>query len=126
MIVDAQTRPSIIDLLKMNIVKKKCQELEHTTEYFDAVDSYGPEARSGDISDDPLLKTIRVPNNLVNLTDRLPRSNYSKLRDKKNPKQKKRIQTDTEELEHTVQTLGSGTAKNIQSKTNLYQNLPQI
>jgi len=35
-----------------------------------------------DANSDPLLKTIRVPNNLTNLTSRLPKSNYSKLRER--------------------------------------------
>jgi hypothetical protein len=131
LIVDSNKRPSIKDVLKMEIVKKKCLELEHTTEYFDAVDNFGPEA---DTTDDPLLKTIRVPNNLINLSSRLPKSNYSKLRGTLDPRSKTRFQTGDSEKRLGIQTLTNVKnraesmlpVKTDLSETSLKQNLPQI
>jgi NIMA (never in mitosis gene a)-related kinase len=88
--VEAKDRPSMKDVLKMAVIQKKSKELENTTDYFEADDVFAPDAKMGDISDDPLLKTIRVPQNLVNLTGRLPKSNYSKLR-VNDPKSKTRF-----------------------------------
>lgn len=58
----------------MSSVVAKSKELQKQKEYFCALDEYAKEA------EDPLLKTIRVPGNLANLTSRLPKSNYDKLR----------------------------------------------
>jgi len=71
--VDPKARPSTKEILKLNSVIQKSKELEQQGKNFEAIESYDQE-------DDPLLKTIRVPGNLANLTSRLPKSNYSKIR----------------------------------------------
>jgi NIMA (never in mitosis gene a)-related kinase 1/4/5 len=104
--VDSKNRPSLKEVLKLPIIQKKCKELENTTDYFEADDTFAPEAKLGDISDDPLLKTIRVPQNLVNLTSRLPKSNYSKLRGSNELRSKTRFQTgDSQDKRQQIQTL---------------------
>jgi NIMA (never in mitosis gene a)-related kinase len=79
--VDAKARPSTKEILRMEIIKKKAVELEQTNEHFEANDTFAS-LQDTDANSDPLLKTIRVPNNLTNLTSRLPKSNYSKLRER--------------------------------------------
>jgi len=71
--VDPKARPSTKEILKMSSIINKSKELESKSNVFEAIESYPEE-------DDPLLKTIRVPGNLANLTSRLPKSNYSKIR----------------------------------------------
>jgi NIMA (never in mitosis gene a)-related kinase len=105
--VEAKDRPSLKEVLKMPVIQKKCKELERTTEHFDADDAFAPEAKGGEISEDPLLKTIRVPQNLVNLTGRLPKSNYSKLRGSEDPRSKTRFQTGDSDKRQQIQTLKS-------------------
>jgi hypothetical protein len=71
--VESKARPSTKEILKMASIVKKSKELESKSKVFEAIDNYDDE-------EDPLLKTIRVPGNLANLTSRLPKSNYSKIR----------------------------------------------
>ena len=57
-------RPSCEKILEMPVVKKKCEKLFPEDFFFDEEPQMN------------LLSTIRVPKNLLYLTDRLPKPNY--------------------------------------------------
>ena len=63
--VAPQMRPSCDQILKMQIVKKKMAELFPDTDFEQEESQFN------------LLQTIRVPKNLLYLTDRLPKPNYN-------------------------------------------------
>ena len=65
--VNPKERPSCGEILKMNIVMKRIELLR-----------YGTEGYTGDDADNELLKTIRVPKNLMFLKDKLPKANYER------------------------------------------------
>lgn len=62
--VAPQMRPSCEKILEMPIIKKKCEKLFPEDFFFDEEPQMN------------LLSTIRVPKNLLYLTDRLPKPNY--------------------------------------------------
>ena len=61
--VAPQMRPSCEKILEMPIVRKKCEKL-------------WPQETFDDSGEMNLLSTIRVPKNLLYLTDRLPKPQY--------------------------------------------------
>ena len=60
--ITPQLRPSCDKILEMPSIKKR-------------IELYYPE-RKHDIEQNILLKTIRLPNNMMYLTDKLPGANY--------------------------------------------------
>ena len=69
--VTPQMRPSCERILEMPAIKKRLEKLLPTDQFYDSQSS--------------LLNTIRVPKNLLYLTDRLPKPSYD------SPSQKKRM-----------------------------------
>ena len=72
--VNPNERPSCGQILKSDIVKKRL-------EYFQAQSGLDVD---GNVDESELLKTIRIPKNILFLTDKLPGSNYEKDKKKEN------------------------------------------
>lgn len=73
--VSPQVRPSCDKILDMPIVKKRIEKLFPEEQFYD--------------SHSALLSTIRVPKNLLYLTDRLPKPNYDDERRKRMEEEEK-------------------------------------
>ena len=72
--VNAGERPSCSQIINHPIVKKRL-------DYFKAQSGFGD--LDDDIDESELLKTIRIPKNILFLTDRLPEANYMERKRKK-------------------------------------------
>ena len=72
--VNPNERPSCGQILKSDIVKKRL-------EYFQAQSGLDVD---GNVDESELLKTIRIPKNILFLTDKLPGSNYENDKKKEN------------------------------------------
>lgn len=78
--VDPRLRPNCQQILEMEQVRKRYHKLfpnESSTDVTRGDDTYGRTGDADDISKFDLLNTIKVPQNLAQLTKRLPKSNYS-------------------------------------------------
>lgn len=65
----------------MDFIKSKAKSLEIPLDNNKQLgESYGITASVDELQGETLLKTIKVPTNLANLSSRLPRSNYEKTR----------------------------------------------
>ena len=69
--VNPENRPSCDKILKNNIVKNRI-------EYFDSFNDINKESKDFDNEDQLLLRTIKMPKNLLFLSDKLPKPNYDK------------------------------------------------
>ena len=95
--VDHKLRPSCAEILDMEGVQNKCEELgistieEHITAGNGSPGEFRTQSQTGsqghystnaldELQGDALLKTIKVPANLANLSSRLPKSNYQRTR----------------------------------------------
>ena len=70
----------------MEIIRDKCRALKITVDGISSPEKKHEEilleqkAIEDELKGETLLKTIKVPTNLANLSSRLPRSNYEKTR----------------------------------------------
>jgi len=79
--VEPKLRPSCAQLLELPQVRKRVAKLfPEDDQYSSYMESREPTIYEDDPSTNhnELLNTIKVPNNLAQLTKRLPKSNYSK------------------------------------------------
>ena len=82
--VEAKRRPSCAEILDTDFVRVKCEEfaIDLNDEPVAVYDSNNNLINSPkeqileELVGDALLKTIKVPANLANLSSRLPKSNY--------------------------------------------------
>jgi NIMA (never in mitosis gene a)-related kinase len=77
--VSPQLRPTCDKILDMPVVKKRIDRLFPSNEFYDSKTS--------------LLNTIRVPKNILYLTDRLPKPNYQSPGKKMDEEEKLRRKT---------------------------------
>jgi len=84
--VDPDLRPTCQQILEMESVRRKCNELritlddEHPRSSAMVSDNRTDIMLVDDLHGEALLKTIKVPANLANLSSRLPKSNYQRTR----------------------------------------------
>ena len=86
--VDPRQRPDCKQILEWKEVKQKAQELNInldvavTSAGYSKFDSQTEPTynQANELAGEDLLKTIKVPANLANLSSRLPKSNYEKTR----------------------------------------------
>ena len=82
--VNAKDRPSCQQILEMELIKNKAKQLGvyiDTSQPERGNHSRGNSRFNPDeLTGETLLKTIKVPTNLANLSSRLPKSNYEKTR----------------------------------------------
>lgn len=85
--VEPKLRPSCAQILEIDFVKRKMEKLfeSNEIEFEDEViieEDTNPNDGEAKASTNELLNTIKVPNNLAQLTNRLPKANYN-IRTKK-------------------------------------------
>ena len=111
--VKSKNRPTCGQILKHPLVKKRL-------EYFQA-EAGNENIDIDDMEEGVLLRTIRIPKNILCLTDKLPEANYD------NPFPKKKIKKEGN-LERNNDKIGNNTNSNINNKGNTFPNscLPDI
>ena len=111
--VKSKDRPTCGQILKHPLVKKRL-------EYFQA-EAGNENIDIDDMEEGVLLRTIRIPKNILCLTDKLPEANYD------NPFPKKKIKKEGN-LERNNDKIGNNTNSNINNKGNTFPNscLPDI
>ena len=106
--VDPKERPSCNEILKMDIVQKRI-------EFFKAQAGF----ENVDIDDESLLlKTIKIPQNILLLGDRLPKANYENDFYKNNNHNNENLRNSTKIAETAILTLPNINCKTLIKSTN--------
>ena len=121
--VDSKMRPNCTEILELEQIQKRIQKLFKSTYIDETIELFtnigDTETDASIMNKNGLLNTIRIPNNLAQLTKRLPKSKYTQ-------KQQNFSTNSRPARNDKLSTSVTENAINRNSISNLNKNHPQI